>query len=196
MVGPTPEVRADSVFEREKRWQTYLREIEKGNAQSLAALYEDTVPILYGLAVRILGNSADAEEVVVEVFEQVWHKASHFDASRGTVWRWLTLLTRSRAIDRLRAASTRREREEAAPKQQREIMSQEPRPDEASIFRQQQCLVRRALGTLPEDQRQALEMAYFSELTHVQIAATLNVPLGTIKTRIRMGMGKLREALN
>jgi RNA polymerase sigma-70 factor (ECF subfamily) len=186
---------ADPTSEREKRWREYLREIECGNAQSLALLYDDSISTLYGLALRILGDSADAEEVLMEVFEQVWRNARAFDSSRGSVQRWLTLLTRSRAIDRLRSAAARRQREEPVNLEQREITSRDPLPDQTSIFRQQQVFVRQALNALPAEQRQVLELAYFSELTHAEIASTLSVPLGTIKTRIRMGMEKLRNAL-
>jgi len=184
----------DRLPEREKRWRDYLQDIRQGNSQALSRLYDEASSALYGLALRILGNAEDADEVLLDVFEQVWRKAGSFDAARGSVWRWLTLLTRSRALDRLRADASRREREQPGIEGEWELTSGAPLPDESSIFSQQRALIRRALSSLPHEQRRAIELAAFSELTHVEIAATLGVPLGTIKTRIRMGMEKLRNA--
>ena len=186
----------DLPSEREKRWRSYVAEIATGNAQSLASLYDETSKVLYALALRIVGNAADADEVLLEVFEQTWRSAHTFDPSRSGVWHWLTLMTRSRAVDRLRASATKRKREHPVPVEDWVVSSHDSSQDEKSVFRQQQLLIREALRSLPRHQREALELAYFSELTHVEIAATLKVPLGTIKTRIRSGMDKLRTALS
>ena len=159
----------------------------------MAALYDEAGTGLYSLALRILGNQADAEEVLLEVFEQVWRSARSFDPARSGAWRWLTVLARSRAIDRLRASAHKRRLEERGSF---DCISQGLLlPDEASMFRQQQLWIRASLNGLPRAQREALELAYFSGLTHMEIAASLGVPLGTIKTRIRMGMDKLRISL-
>jgi len=128
----------------------------------------------------------------LEVFEQVWRRARTFDPARSGAWRWLTVLARSRSIDRLRASASKRRLEERGFF---DGISRDPSPDEASICRQQQLRIRESLNRLPREQREALELAYFSGLTHVEIAAALGAPLGTIKTRIRMGMDKLRVAL-
>jgi RNA polymerase sigma-70 factor (ECF subfamily) len=185
----------DSLSEREKRWHVYLEGVAGGNGEALAALYDEAGTVLYSLALRILGNAADAEEVLLEVFEQIWRSAPSFDPARSGAWRWLTVLTHSRAVDRLRARTSKQKREEPRPFDESEVSSREPSPDEASMFRQQQVRIRQSLNALPREKREALELAYFSGLTHVEIAATLRVPLGTIKTRIRMGMDKLRIAL-
>ena len=185
----------DSHSEREKRWHVYLAGVAGGSAESLAALYDEASSALYGLALRILGNAADAEEVLLEVFEQIWRSAAKFDPERSGAWRWLTVLTRSRAVDRLRARASKQKREDPRRFDDWDLSSPEPSPDEASMFRQQQAHIRQSLNALPREQREALELAYFSGLTHVEIATTLRVPLGTIKTRIRMGMDKLRIAL-
>ncbi|HEX4772848.1 MAG TPA: sigma-70 family RNA polymerase sigma factor [Bryobacteraceae bacterium] len=186
---------ADLPPERQERWRRYLSDIATGDPQALASLYDEAGKSLYSLALRILRNAADAEEVLLEVFDQVWRNAHTFDPARGSVWRWLTLLTRSRALDRLRSSGSKQTRERTGVFEDWEISSHDPPPDETSMFRQQQLLIRKALYDLPPEQRTALELAYFSELTHVEIATTLQVPLGTIKTRIRMGMDKLRVAL-
>jgi RNA polymerase sigma-70 factor (ECF subfamily) len=181
--------------DREQLWSTYVGEICAGNAQSLAQLYDETSAPLYSLALRVVGNEADAEEVLLEVYEQVWRRASTFDRERGGVWRWMTVMTRSRALDRLRAGATRRHREQPVEEGSWEPTGTERPPDEARILEQEQALVRQALLSLPPEQRQAVELAYYSELTHTEIADKLGVPLGTIKTRIRTGMKKLRLAL-
>ncbi|HZQ54007.1 MAG TPA: sigma-70 family RNA polymerase sigma factor [Bryobacteraceae bacterium] len=181
---------------RERSWRECLHEIQKGNPDALARLYDTSAPLLFTLALRILGNAADAEEVLLDTFEQVWRTARTFDPARGGVWQWLVLLTRSRALDRLRSLAGRRFREHSNVSNQPEISSPAPLPEEAIAASQQQRRVRQALSALPPEQRKALEMAYFSGLTHTEIASALGVPLGTIKTRIRMAMDKLRIALS
>jgi RNA polymerase sigma-70 factor, ECF subfamily len=188
-------VSGDHAAEREQRWREYLAGIAGGKSEPLARLYDETAAMLYGLALQILGNPADADEVVVDVFEQIWRTAKTFDPARGSVWRWLTVLTRSRAVDRLRVTKLKQQREQPGALGDETLLSEEPSPHEASILREQQLLIRQALSALPAEQRRCIELAYFSELTHVEIAAALRVPLGTIKTRIRVGMEKLRSAL-
>lgn len=185
----------DRALDREERWQEYLAGIASGKAEALAELYDESAAMLYGLSLRVVGNPADADEVVVDVFEQIWRTAKNFDPGRGSVWRWLTMLTRSRAVDRLRVTKTKQRREQAGGVPDERLLSEEPSPHEASLLREQQLLIRQALSALPAEQRRCIELAYFSELTHVEIAAALRVPLGTIKTRIRVGMEKLRSAL-
>ena len=184
----------DSSSERENCWREYVRAIRAGNADALGRLYDATAPMLYGVAFRIMKNSADAEEVLLDVYERVWRMATTFDPTRGSTLRWLMLLTRSRALDRLRSVSSRRHHEypEIAGQQ---LSSPEPLPDELIILSQEQNAITRALYALPPDQRKALELAFFSGLTHTEIATTLGIPLGTIKARVRMAMGKLRAAL-
>lgn len=180
--------------ERENSWGEYVREIQARNADALGRLYDASSPILYRLICRIVGNPADAEEVLVDVFEQVWRTAHTFDPVRGGVWRWLVLLTRSRALDRLRSTAGRRLREHPAVFDRCNVRSGERLPEEATVLNQQQDLLRQALATLPREQQQALEMAYFSGLSHSEIANALGVPLGTIKSRIRTAMDRLRLA--
>jgi RNA polymerase sigma-70 factor, ECF subfamily len=195
MAGLQPGIDGQSGSEREKYWREYLQEIQKGNAEALGRLYDASAPRLYTLAFRVLGNAADAEEVLLDVFEQVWRTAGSFDSARGGVWRWLALLTRSRALDRLRSMASKRLHEYPTFPEQIEISSPEPLPEETIVLSQQQRLIRQALATLPPEQSKVLELAYFSGMTHTEIATVLGIPLGTIKTRIRMAMDKLRIAL-
>ena len=182
------------IAERQERWRSYLERIRARNADALAQLYDETSSLLYGLALRILNDPPDAEEVVLDVYQQVWKSTETFDPSRGTVWGWLMVLTRSRAIDRLRSVGARRVREvpiEAGG----DTQSTSPAPETQTIFAEERRLVRRALSTLAPEQREAIELAFFRGLTHVEVAEATGEPLGTIKTRIRIGMRKMRELL-
>jgi len=177
----------------EERWRLHIDGVRAGQSDALARLYDETSSLLFGLAVRILTDPADAEEIVVDVYQQVWRTAQGFDPSRGTVLGWLTMLTRSRAIDRLRSAGARRSRETPFDPTI-DFPSAAPAPESQSIFAQERRLIRQAMETMPAEQREAIELAFFRGLTHVEVAEALGEPLGTIKTRIRMGMRKLREA--
>jgi RNA polymerase sigma-70 factor, ECF subfamily len=182
------------IAESENRWRTYVGGIRAKNSEALAQLYDETSGILYSFAVRMLNDAADAEEVVLDVYQQVWRSIDTFDASRGSVLAWLTVLTRSRSIDRLRRAGPRRARETAID-QVWEAPSPAPAPEAQSMFQQERRMVRGALEALAPEQREAIELAFFRGLTHVEVAEALGTPLGTIKTRIRVGMRKLRDTL-
>ena len=191
MTGPA----SSGIAKNELRWRTYVDGIRSGDSDSLSRLYDESVNILYGLAVRILNDPADAEEVVLDVYQQVWKSAQKFDASRGTVWGWLTMLTRSRSIDRLRCSGPRRTREFPI-EENWEVPSGQAAPEEQTVMREEREMVRRALASLGSEQREAIELAFFRGLTHVEVAEALGEPLGTIKTRIRVGMRKMRDILS
>jgi RNA polymerase sigma-70 factor (ECF subfamily) len=195
MPGFRSEGTDEVISDREKRWRLYLGGIALGQAESLALLYGESAASLLGLALRMMRNKADAEEIMLDVFEQVWRTAKSFDPTRGSVWRWLVVLVRSRAVDRLRTAAAKRDRERVSIAENWDLVSHEPLPDSTTIFNQERVLIHSAIRLLPGEQRQALELAYFSGLTHVEIASELGVPLGTIKTRIRAAMDKLRVSL-
>ena len=170
-----------------------LRAIAGGDEQALASLYDRYRLILFSLVLRILHSRDEAEDVLQELFLQVWKRASDFDEARGRPFTWLVTLARSRAIDRLRSLNAReRTATEAAravgPDQWSDASDDAIRSEESKV-------VRRALAELPEEQRQALMLAYFEGLTQTEIATRLNTPLGTVKTRMRSGMLKLRELL-
>jgi RNA polymerase sigma-70 factor (ECF subfamily) len=179
----------------EESWSEYVWAIQKGNAEALSKLYDATSKPLYSLALHILRNRADAEEVLLDVYQQIWHAAKSFNPSRGGLWHWLILLTRSRALDRLRHTASKRQHEVPALPEHSPVASSALLPEQASMVAQEQMTVRQAVRSLPPEQREALELAYFSGLTHIEIASRLGVPLGTIKTRIRSGMDKLRGTL-
>lgn len=169
-----------------------LKAIAAKDEASLAQIYDNYRVILFGLLMRILNNREEAEDVLQEVFLQVWRKAGDFDEDRGRPFTWLVTLTRSRGIDRLRTLSARERVAEAGAKDASEAIS-----DAASdAFRsEQRGLVTNALAQLPDEQQRPLMLAYFDGLTQSEIATRLGAPLGTVKTRMRTGLMKLRELL-
>ena len=168
--------------------------MELRDADAVGRLYDRHASRLLGLADRILGKTGEAEEVVQEVFLYAWRSASSFDPSRGSVLAWLLVATRSRAIDRLRA----RRPTVAAEPGGRDPLTDVPAAgdvEEGSAAREWETICRGAIGELPSEQRRVLELAYFEGLTHQEIAERTSTALGTVKTRIRLGLMKLRELM-
>jgi len=162
------------------------------DADALAQLYDRYAARMLGLAQRILGDSGEGEEVLQEVFLWIWRSASAFDPARGSVLAWVLVATRSRAIDRLR---TRRPAARAGLRRV-ETIPDTPSGENVeadSAAREWESVCRSAVAELPADQRLALELAYFEGLTHQEIADRTATPLGTVKTRVRLGLMKLRE---
>jgi RNA polymerase sigma-70 factor (ECF subfamily) len=161
-------------------------------------LYDRFGQVLYAVAYRILGEPADAEEVVMEAFAQAWREAPRFDTGRGSVAAWLTMMARSRALDLIRAHSRRARitdtaarSEGTAPAMSRGFQT----PGKSVEDEERRRAVATALAALAPPQREAIELAYFEGLSQSEIAERLREPLGTIKTRMRLGMQKLRDAL-
>jgi RNA polymerase sigma-70 factor, ECF subfamily len=179
---------------REEALAALVARAAEGDQTALAALYDETSAHVYGLALRILRDQYAAEDVTIDVYAQVCRQGSSYDASRGTPSAWLHALTRSRAIDRLRQEAQRREREESLEATTR-MPSLTAGPEECSATTELRRLVQRALALLTPEQRQVIELAYYSGLSHNEIAAKLGQPLGTVKTRIRTGLMLLREDL-
>ena len=171
--------------------------VAAGDGTALAALYDSHARSVYSLALRILADEADAEDVVQEVFAQAWRQAARYDRRRGAVAAWLLNIARTRAIDRLRARRARPEAT-ATPAESVEWDLSAPfiDPGDTLSAARNAAQVRAALQQLPILQRLAIELAYFEGLTQHEIAERLEQPLGTIKTRIRLGLLKLRDALS
>ncbi|HMF56992.1 MAG TPA: sigma-70 family RNA polymerase sigma factor [Pyrinomonadaceae bacterium] len=169
-----------------------LRAIARGDESALAAVYDQYSRILFGMILRILNDREEAEDVLQEVFLQVWRRAGDYDETRGRPFTWLVTLARSRAIDRFRALSSRQRAANEAVKE----VSDEVSDAAKDAFKSEQGeAVRGALAELPEEQRRALLLAYFEGLSQSEIAVRLGTPLGTVKTRMRSGLIKLRELL-
>ena len=168
-----------------------------GDPAAFAALYDRHVRPVYSLALRMLGDEGDAEDLVQEVFAQAWRRSSSYEAGRGPVIAWLLTITRSRAIDRLRARRARPDYASATDPEALDVLpALGARPDDQVLADEDARQVRAALERLPLLQRLALELAYFEGLTQSEIAERLEEPLGTVKTRIRAGLLKLRDALS
>lgn len=169
-----------------------LKAIAARDEAALAQLYDRYRTILFGLLMRILNNREEAEDVLQEVFLQVWRKAADFDESRGRPFTWLVTLARSRGIDRLRALASRERVAEAGAREASEEISDAAND---AFKSEQRGLVSNALAKLPDEQKSPIMLAYFDGLTQSEIAARLDAPLGTVKTRMRTGMIRLRELL-
>lgn len=169
-----------------------LDAIARGDEQALATLYDRYRLILFSLILRILHSRPEAEDVLQEAFLQVWQKAKGYDESRGRPFTWLVTISRSRAIDRLRSLGAR---DRLAISVEREASEEVGDAVTDVILSERGKVVRDTLAELPEDQRQVLLLAYFDGFTQSEIAKRLDLPLGTVKTRMRSGMIKLREML-
>jgi RNA polymerase sigma-70 factor (ECF subfamily) len=172
----------------------FIERMAHGDQEALAALYDTTSPMVHGLAVKILRDERAAEDVMIDVYLQAFRRASSYDPERGSPMAWLFTLARSRAIDLLRTDAQRRVRELPLATIER-AQATAADPAESTLAGESQRAVRAALATLPPAQRRAIELAYYTGMSHSEIAKALGEPLGTIKTRIRRGMLALRSEL-
>lgn len=172
-----------------------VRAVARGDEPAFAALYDQYSHILFGLLLRILRSRAEAEDVLQEVFLQVWRQAASFDEERGRAFTWLVTLARSRALDRLRAVDARDRAADRSAQQAPPAISAVESADEGAIRSEREKIVRSALATLPEEQRNNLLLAYLGGMSQTEIAEQTGQPLGTVKTRMRAGLKKLSELL-
>ena len=178
----------------EQEWGPLIARTAQGDQAALATLYDRTSPQVYGFVLKILDNREAAEEVTLDVYTQVWRQAHTYDETRGTPGSWLMTLARTRAIDRFRAGAAERGRLNSLDAV--ELMASEDNTPEQDLAGQERRrYVQQALTLLTAEQRQAIALAYFYGLSQSEIADKLQLPLGTVKTRMRLGMIKLREAL-
>jgi RNA polymerase sigma-70 factor (ECF subfamily) len=179
---------------REQRQAELIGQVAAGDEHALASLYDDTSRLVFGLLLRILNDAGAAEEVLLDVYTQVWRQAATYSTERGAPLAWLTTIARSRAIDRLRAVREKQQRTEPLEASLYKSAASEDVEEEWAA-REMQKAVRAALDALPPEQRELIELAYFGGMSHGEIAEAKGQPLGTVKTRIRLGMSKLRDAL-
>jgi RNA polymerase sigma-70 factor (ECF subfamily) len=194
----SPSTLGDVLYAKSKRcvteqdWAALVQSIASGDERALHALYERAHRPVFTLMMRITANRETAEELTIDVFHDVWRRAAGYDAVNGTVLGWIMNQARSRAIDRLRFES-RKKRSNAGHEQRPDEVAADPH--DVLELREQGEALRAALAVLTPDERQAIEATFFAGLTHAEAAARLNEPLGTIKTRIRSGLHKLRHTL-
>lgn len=172
-----------------------LQQISQREEKALSLLYDRYAPILYSLAFRISGSREEAEEVILDVFVQVWQSPQKYKPDRGAVDAWLFLLTRSRSLDRLRARQRHAKAVQASTEQLYSAPESSLTPEDSLFIAERQERVGDALKQLPVEQRQAIELAYFQGLTYSEIGAVTGKTLGTVKTRLRLGLSKLRSLL-
>ena len=171
-----------------------ITRIAQGDGSALAELYDAHASMVYSLALRIVKVPNDAEEVVQEVFAQAWRQSARYDATRGTVAGWLVMMTRARALDALRAKTARPD--VSRPVEMPDLPASTTSQEVALITNEAVERVREALSSLDEPFRLPIELAYYNGLSQSEIAAELQQPLGTIKTRMRSALAKLRDALS
>ncbi len=177
----------------ENDWVGLVQSIAAGDQHALHALYERTHRIVFTLIMRITSNRETAEELTLDVFYDVWRRASRYDARDGTVLGWIMNQARSRALDRLRFERRKKRIDPDASAPAVAIETSDSR--DALELKEQSRALQNGLTLLTPGERQAIEAAFFLELTHAEVAARLKQPLGTVKTRIRSGLHKLRQAL-
>jgi len=175
---------------------TLIRLVARAQADALSELFDRYNRLVFSVALAIIGDQATAGEITLDVFTRVWHRAGLYRADQAKVSTWLTIITRHLAIDVLRQQAARPEQhnvswDEVAPN----VLSTVHNPEEIMELSQRRARVRVAVAQLPADQKQVLALAYFKGYTHRQIAEMLDQPLGTVKTRIRLAMQKLRQML-
>jgi RNA polymerase sigma-70 factor (ECF subfamily) len=176
----------------EQDWARLVHSIAAGDELALHALYERAHRVVFTLIMRITASRESAEELTIDVFHDVWRGASRYDAAKGTVLAWIMNQARSRALDRLRLESRKRRIHRSDVQSPADVVAD---PHDVLELREQGESLSAALAVLTPDERQAIETTFFAGLTHAEAAARLNEPLGTIKTRIRSGLHKLRCAL-
>lgn len=173
-----------------------LEAIARRSPESLGDLYDRHAAVVYGLAKRIVRRAEDAEEVVQDVFAQVWRDAPRYDPSRASVAGWLVMLAKTRAIDRLRASRARPDLDAGSEEGPAWVPSHDPSPEHQAVSADEARGIEDALVTLPETQRTLVDLAYFEGLTQSEIAGRTGVPLGTVKTRLRAAMAALRSVMS
>ena len=175
-------------------WHSFIRRMAAGDQSGMQDFYERTNHLVFGLVLRIVRDRSLAEDVTVEVYAQVWRDAATYDQTRGAPVAWLLTVARSRAIDLIR--SRRRDENTDPLEAVGDLRSEAPDPETTTAEAERGRFVRGAIALLVPEQREAIEMAFFAGLSHSEIAERLDQPLGTVKTRIRIGMLKLREMLD
>lgn len=188
--GPGPDTAGDHDGQGPETW---LALVARGDTAAFERLYDALAPEVYGLCLQVLRDPTQAEEVAQEVLVEVWQTASRFDPARGSARTWVLTMSRRRAIDRVRSSQARNDRDQRMAL--RSTTRDHDEVSEAVEIRLEQEQVRRCLEGLTDLQRESLTLAYYRGYTHREVAAVLDVPVGTVKTRLRDGLIRLRDCL-
>jgi len=173
-----------------------LARVARGDLEAFAQFYDRHSSLLYSLAVKILRDPDEADEVLQEAMVLIWERASSYEAALGKALSWAVTITRNKAVDRLRSAQRKaRLLAEAAPEMEAQFLRDDAPAGSRAAMGENVTIIRQVLTNLPREQRQAIEMAFLGGMTHTEIAAQLGQPLGTIKARIRRGMMALKDTL-
>jgi len=176
-------------------WVDTIRRIAEGDQDGLGGFYDATSPLVHGLIRRIVGDLSTAEEITLDVYTQVWRLAPSYSPEKGSPMTWLPMLARSRAIDHLRSRARRSRDLERPIEAAFECSHAGPNSETAAISRGRRRIIQEVLAHLAPDQFKLLQLTFFDGLSHIEIAEKTGIPLGTIKTRIRTGMMRMRELL-
>ena len=170
-----------------------IERMAAGDEAALAAFYQDFAPTLYGLALKMMKDEKEAEDVLQEGFIYIWRKAAAYNPQLNSPFGWAVMIVRNKAIDRIRSRRRVERIVERVTAEFSHFADADERSVDEPVFSEQRTIVRAGLAHIPEEQRQAIELAFFSGLTHEEIAAHLATPLGTIKARIRRGLIRMRD---
>jgi RNA polymerase sigma-70 factor, ECF subfamily len=175
---------------RERQLRRLIEQVSRGDRRAFANFYDLTAPVVFGVATRILKDRSSAEDVTQEAYIQIFDQARRYDPSAGSVTGWVATIAHRRAVDAVRSAEARRKREHAQP-----VTPVVDETSETAVLQDERRRVQAALGSLSDLQREVIELAYYGGLTYREVAQRLDAPLGTIKTRMRDGLNRLRSIL-
>lgn len=179
----------------DEQWAELIMKMVGGDQEALGELYDQSNRLVFSFVLRIVSDHGAAEEITLDTYHQIWRQAANFDSERGRPSSWMLTIARSRAIDRLRSTASARKAQ--APLEDSAFFpAGTDSPEAYTVLGEEQRRVRAALAQLKPEQRELIEIAFFGGLTHHEIAAQFNLPLGTVKTRIRTGMMQLRKLLS
>jgi len=182
----------DKYTEDEREISQLIISISRGNEESLERLYERTSSLVFGLILKILSDRQEAEEVLADVYLQIWEKASTYGPSRSKPVSWILMISRSRSIDKLRSGSKRRSLTQEIDDS---FTDKDNNPETNSIADEKRTIIQKAMKELSDNQKEAIELAYYFGMSQSEIAQEMDQPLGTVKSWIRFGMKKLREQI-
>ena len=184
--------KSETSTQRNLRWQELITLIANGDDEALGKLYDETNRLLYSLALQVLSNADDAEEVMLDVYKYVWSNAANYDSGQSNPATWLVMLTRSRALDKLRSRKKPLEQTDIFEK---ELSSSDAGPEDSVMGLESRQIVLDALSELSPKQRKVIELAYFSQFNQSEIAKMLDMPVGSVKSTIRLAKEKLKNTL-